>query len=380
MSRSPSGATLVALVLGCSACEWPAFLGVVPSRNGSTSSGGAGGSAASTSGTGGSSGSTATVGSSTTGSGGGGGGAAAVCNVGENRRCWVECTQQYATGCIHAGLPPLIMGIETCSGGQWGPCATQQTCDAMLVNECTNGSLYPTVVQCTDGSSRQAEYTCFLPLGTCTHSYYANWPMHDCPDDLCLTGDDACTADGSERACVVHCDSPSGMTRTGTQGCVSYCGTNLAWGPCLTNDGCLGSCAASSYWSPTSMVTSSPGPAVLDLYIEDLAQAAALGLRVCKQDGTTFLNDIHVQFQEWVKYNGAILFDGDISAAGIVCSSAVSLSGTNAWNDGEQLGGDFMIVSPASCSSQWGWTCLAQPGACGFCWFGATSIMTRTCH
>ncbi len=165
-----------------------------------------------------------------------------TCANGEKRRCWVECVQPYVSGCLNTGVPPLIMGIETCSSGQWGACAVHQTCDAALVGACTNPSTYATTYECMDGSSRSGAYNCSNAMGpSCTTAYFGNWPLHDCPDDLCTTGDDLCSNPGETRPCTVHCDSPTGPVRTGSQTCWDpICGTSYTiWSPCQTNDGCL---------------------------------------------------------------------------------------------------------------------------------------------
>lgn len=157
------------------------------------------------------------------------------CSVGERRRCWVECVQTYADGCIHAGVPPLIMGIETCGVTGWGQCEIQSAC-ADMVDSCMVGDFQVAQYECEDGSTRTGQYNCLLPPGAaCTTRYYGNWPPTDCPEDLCQ---EPCTH-GEVRPCEVYCDEPGGVTRPGTQTCVGYCGGYTAWGPCQTNDGCL---------------------------------------------------------------------------------------------------------------------------------------------
>lgn len=161
------------------------------------------------------------------------------CTDGDRRRCWVECTQQaqlYPPECIFVN-GPLLMGIETCIGGQWGMCATTDgmTC-AQISNPCNNQSLLPASFECVDGTAKDGAYLCINQLGiNCTTAFYTGWPPHDCPQDLCLSGDDGCLMDNETRPCEIYCDEPGGRVIQGTQTCNSYCGFNLAWSQCNPN-------------------------------------------------------------------------------------------------------------------------------------------------
>lgn len=162
-----------------------------------------------------------------------------VCSDEERRRCWVECVQEYPPECIHGGTPTLILGIETCEGGQWGLCEVQDSCET-VGDPCTNGSELSVNFECVGGTEIEGAYTCFQPLGVdCQTSFYGTWPVLDCPDDLCLGVGDGCSVDGQTQGCEVHCGSPDGPTKPGMQTCINYCPGVLAWQPCLTNDACL---------------------------------------------------------------------------------------------------------------------------------------------
>lgn len=159
------------------------------------------------------------------------------CSDGDRRRCWVECTQDYPPECIY-DLGPLLMGIETCNGGQWGFCETADglSC-AQLTEPCANQTLLSADYECVDGTLKNGAYTCITPLGAeCSTSYYRGWPPHDCPEDLCLTGEDACQVDNAEQPCEIYCNMPGGSVIQGTQTCQSYCGNNLAWSSCIPNN------------------------------------------------------------------------------------------------------------------------------------------------
>lgn len=160
------------------------------------------------------------------------------CKAGALKRCWVECPEVYPSGCINAGLPVLIMGVQSCAAGAWQPCATNLVCSD-LKGTCTNGTKKPATVQCTDGSSKNAGgYLCLKPIGAqCNTSYYGSWPMSDCPD-LCAGPDDTCSSAGEKRECTTTCGSTTGPAVKGTQNCNDYCNGKF-WGPCLTDDACL---------------------------------------------------------------------------------------------------------------------------------------------
>lgn len=159
------------------------------------------------------------------------------CTTGERQRCWVECTQQYSSGCNHSDNPPRIMGIRACSQGTWGTCVTKDSC-SQLAAACTPGQTAASHYECLDGSQQSGSYTCNKPVGSqCAASYYTGWGPSDCPQ-LCQGTGDACDA-GSTRPCEVFCDTPGGSKRTGVQTCNSYCTNVSVWGPCLTNDACL---------------------------------------------------------------------------------------------------------------------------------------------
>jgi hypothetical protein len=150
----------------------------------------------------------------------------------------VECVRNITPECLTDGIPPLLMGVRGCAAGQWGDCVVNETCDN-LRDACPNGAMFPTEWSCLDGSARSGYYGCGKIFGAqCMSSYYGNWPVKDCPGDLCLGPGDACLTKDEERPCEVRCDSPQGAVKPGMQSCVEYCGPgNLAWGPCLTFTG-----------------------------------------------------------------------------------------------------------------------------------------------
>ena len=158
------------------------------------------------------------------------------CLPGQKRRCWVECAQEYPPECL-AGNAALIMGIETCQGGQWGECSVEMGCST-LSKACVNASNTPTYYKCLDGTAKTGHMTCFKPLGIdCETSFYSGWGPGDCPH-LCLGSGDACAVDGEERPCEVHCNNAGGPVKQGTQHCQSLCDNNKVWGMCDTAQAC----------------------------------------------------------------------------------------------------------------------------------------------
>jgi hypothetical protein len=172
-----------------------------------------------------------------------------ACTTGEVRRCWVECVQTYADGCLHADLPPHIRGLETCAKGAWGPCTTLSQCNEYGPGPCTPNETKETKWQCMDGETKTGAFLCTKPLGaSCSVGYYSGWGVTDCvltQDQLCNVTGDTCEAEGETRACTAHCDTPDGPVKNGTQTCMGAdCGGGYGhvkfWGPCDTQDACKG--------------------------------------------------------------------------------------------------------------------------------------------
>ncbi len=162
---------------------------------------------------------------------------AAACKAGELKRCWVECPQTYAAGCISGQIPILIMGTQACSAGQWGACDVKHQCGEFATGACQNGSKAPQNYLCTDGIPMTGAHICTKPLGAnCTTSYYINWPIYDCLF-ICKGPDDVCTKDGAERECEVHCGNATGPVVKGKQKCQNVC-NGLHWNMCSTGEAC----------------------------------------------------------------------------------------------------------------------------------------------
>ena len=159
-----------------------------------------------------------------------------MCENGVQRRCWVECSQDYPPECL-VGNTALIMGIETCGGGAWGTCVTKMSC-GVLHDSCANASKAPTVYECMDGAVMNGGMTCFKAMGiNCETSFYSGWGPDDCPN-ICQSEGDSCPQEGVTQECEVHCDTPDGPTKPGTQNCSDYCDGPPLWGPCMTDQAC----------------------------------------------------------------------------------------------------------------------------------------------
>ena len=163
--------------------------------------------------------------------------APAVCKAGELKRCWIECPQSYAAGCISGQIPILIMGTHKCTAGQWAGCDVQHQCGEFANGPCTPNSKANQSYLCTDGTAKSGAHICTKPLGVnCALSYYINWPVYDCPL-ICGGPDDTCAKDGEERACEVSCGSVNGSKAIGKQKCQNVCG-GLYWNMCSTGEAC----------------------------------------------------------------------------------------------------------------------------------------------
>ncbi len=161
----------------------------------------------------------------------------AACKPGELKRCWVECPQTYAAGCISGQIPILIMGTHACVAGQWGDCDVKHQCGEFANGPCQNGSKAPQNYLCTDGIPMTGAHICTKPLGAnCTLSYYINWPIFDCPL-VCNGPDDVCPNEGAERDCEVRCGKTTGPVAKGKQKCQNVC-NGLRWNMCSTGEAC----------------------------------------------------------------------------------------------------------------------------------------------
>ena len=137
-------------------------------------------------------------------------------------------------------------------------------------------------------------------------------------------------------------------------------------------------CPATEYWDPTSddRLDTSDG---ITLRAELEAVGDQVRIRICKTEGT-FLYDLDVYFEDWVKTTGRTVFDGTLVASG-TCTAWGWLDDTHLWDEGDGLGGQIRVVSPNTCASEWGRWCNPEPDVgCGYCWKFDTGIMTRTCR
>ncbi|WP_437963817.1 hypothetical protein WMF04_29310 [Sorangium sp. So ce260] len=164
-----------------------------------------------------------------------------TCTDGATERCWVECAQNTPAECLH--IPPLLPGIRTCVGGQWGQCVTSDSCSRFGPGPCEGVVEIPTSYTCIDGTQKDGSIGCSKPFGvTCDESYFGFWPMVEC-SDLCTArseSGDTCTTVGETRTCAVHCNRPDGPIRYGTQECAGYsCDGAPFWDPCDTQKACL---------------------------------------------------------------------------------------------------------------------------------------------
>ena len=113
--------------------------------------------------------------------------------------------------------------------------------------------------------------------------------------------------------------------------------------------------------------------------IRDKDSRGELEMRICKTRDT-LSGDLDVYFEDWVTHNGRVVFDGTLAANG-TCTVWGDLTGESAFDEGDGIGGEIRVVSPARCGSVWGRWCGTDPDpGCGSCWFINTGIMTRTCR
>ena len=124
--------------------------------------------------------------------------------------------------------------------------------------------------------------------------------------------------------------------------------------------------------------------AEIEIEFRDKNSNGNLEYRVCKYDNgspSNFLgNDIHVYFEDWVSHGGYAMIDSNVSTSSSSnCTSWENVSGEGNFYDGDGLGGQVRVVSPAYVKQNWNRWCSfnGQPG--GSCWYINTSTLTRTC-
>lgn len=196
--------------------------------------------------------------------------------------------------------------------------------------------------------------------------------------DVC--NDRYCACDPLQHANDTHqCSTP--CIQCGDGQCNGQCDNGKT---CASRAGGCGSCCSSSAeWKPTLISTQATSGSLATTLTVELrdhpGDGSGVDLRVCKVSGT-FFNDVAVTFEEWVKYSGTTLLNSPLSSSGSTCSPWSPLSGTDAWQEGQSLGGEVRVVSPASCASKWDFHCQSPPSPdCGTCWFFNTSTLQRTC-
>ena len=211
--------------------------------------GSGGGGAAQAGGTGGQDQGTAGAGGATT---------SGECANGDMKRVWIECPTAYESGCLLGGVPPLLLATQTCQTGTWGPVEALDDC-ADLLPACDNGSAKASAYRCLDNTVKTGLIHCSGGLGAqCAESYYGNWPTSSDCSNLCTVGEDACTQEGESRSCEARCGGPNGELKTGVQTCRNWCGSVMAYGPCLTGDACTTSPGAGGT-SATTTTVCTPG-------------------------------------------------------------------------------------------------------------------------
>jgi len=146
-------------------------------------------------------------------------------------------------------------------------------------------------------------------------------------------------------------------------------------------------CDAADNWEPASLAldveTLKPDtgePIVLTVEFESDTAGAGLRARVCKQAGSTFLNDaIAVRIE--TSDHASSFHDAELHGPGERCTGWGTLDGVEAFGAGDSLDVRTRIVSPSACSAMWDPDCATSPEVgCGFCWRTEEVHMARTCR
>ncbi|MCA9543921.1 MAG: hypothetical protein KC613_06005, partial [Myxococcales bacterium] len=153
------------------------------------------------------------------------------------------------------------------------------------------------------------------------------------------------------------------------------------------NARCVPACQADDYWSPNAGIRSvTVNGTTLTVELRGRPDNIGIDLQVCKQGGEFGNDPIHIYFEEWAKYNGRGMLETSRVASGRACTDWIEIASTANWVEGDRLGGQVRIISPARCEANWeqdgGRWCNNPPEpGCGSCWhFGSTALLTRTCR
>jgi hypothetical protein len=191
---------------------------------------------------------------------------------------------------------------------------------------------------------------------------------------------------------IIYEDTSEGCSRN-TDG--DACGSG---GRTCSNGQCVSTCNATDFWSPDAMSASDPIgtqnsttiPATLEIEVRDKGSNGNLEFRVCKYtssgaDSNFQGSPIHVYFEDWSTHTDFIVVDMDVPTdPGDHCTPWRNVSNESSFSQGDGLGGQVRIVSPASVANDWGRWCTINasrnlsPG--GTCWYINTPVITRTCR
>lgn len=146
-------------------------------------------------------------------------------------------------------------------------------------------------------------------------------------------------------------------------------------------------CSASTYWSPSfDDDTDSTGTQYnqtinTPISVQMREFGTELQARVCKLDGA-FLNDIAFSIYDAATNSGSGVVVANLRTAGLTCSGWLNLNNDTGYLSGQQFGGIWQVVSPATSASGWGFpysSCSVSGTPGGTCWSGINITMTRTC-
>jgi hypothetical protein len=272
---------------------------------------------------------------------------------------------------------------DQCQWGPWGDCAGGGTCTPGAQSGCGNCGI----------TTRDATYT-WGPCqgsGVCSPAAVEQQACNVVGSQTrtCLAGCAWAAWGACSAACIPNSVEQQGCSVDGQSGTQERtCTSQGQWGSWCA---CTPSCAATEYWSPVSisgvdnagLQYLSGSPVTLDVglevQIEQKPGTWELRIRVCKLSGT-LLNTVYLRFEEFITNWGLAMYDGSLAPSG-TCSAWGEMSYESGFAEGDGLGGDWMIVSPASSSSEWSWTCAKNvTSPSGTCWTGPTGVMTRTCR
>ena len=306
--------------------------------------------------------------------------------------CQTDADDEY--GCPWGTSPGDDVGIHYrdryCSGnssscdgnyGSWGTWQAHDNCNSS--EGCDSGSGTCVTTQCTSGvccdtstnTYRSSSYVCQTNADS---EYGCPWGT-SAGDDVgihyrdmyCSGSSSTCNGSyGSWGSWQVHDNcSPTEACQQGSTSCHPICTATNRWNP--TSD------IETDDWGQQETQSIN-----VPISVEVRENGLGLEVQVCKV-GDTFNNGtIRLELYDGATNSTCGLFSDLNTSSGVGCTAWYNLVNDTGYTEGEQFGGIWKVVSPASSAGDWSGSsgCSLTGGSqTGTCWNGISITLTRTC-